>query len=38
MHIFGLPPIMALPATVVQLAHECGTDERLASALRELIG
>jgi hypothetical protein len=38
MHIFGLPPIMALSATVVQLAHECGTDERLAGALRELIG
>ena len=37
-HTFGLPPITALPATVVQLTHECGTDGRLADALRELIG
>jgi hypothetical protein len=37
-HTFGLPPITALPATVVQLPHECGTDGRLASALRTLIG
>jgi pimeloyl-ACP methyl ester carboxylesterase len=37
-HTFGLPPITALPATVVQLTHECGTDERLADALRKLIG
>jgi hypothetical protein len=36
--IFGLPPITALPTTVVQRIHECGTDERLAGALRELIG
>ena len=36
--VFGLPPITALPATVVQRAHECGTDGRLAEALRELIG
>ena len=36
--IFGLPPVMALPATVVQRAHECGTEGRLADALRELIG
>jgi hypothetical protein len=36
--IFGLPPIAVLPATVVQRAHECGTDGRLAGALRELIG
>ena len=37
-HTFGLPPITALPATVVQLTHECGTDGRLADALRKLIG
>jgi pimeloyl-ACP methyl ester carboxylesterase len=36
--IFGLPLITALPATVVQRTHECGTDGRLAGALRELIG
>jgi pimeloyl-ACP methyl ester carboxylesterase len=36
--VFGLPPIAALPATVVQRTHECGTDGRLASGLRELIG
>jgi hypothetical protein len=36
--IFGLPPIAVLPATVVQRAHDCGTDGRLAGALRELIG
>jgi hypothetical protein len=37
-HTFGLPPITALPATVVQLTHECGTDMRLAGELRKLIG
>jgi hypothetical protein len=37
-HAFGLPSITALPATVVQLTHECGPDGRLADALRELIG
>jgi pimeloyl-ACP methyl ester carboxylesterase len=37
-HTFGLPPITALPATVVQLTHECGTDGRLAGELRKLIG
>jgi hypothetical protein len=37
-HAFGLPWITALPATVVQLTHECGPDGRLADALRELIG
>jgi Thioesterase domain/Phosphopantetheine attachment site len=37
-HTFGLPPIAALPATVVQLTHECGTEGRLADALRKLIG
>ncbi len=36
--VFGRPPVTALPATVVQRTHECGTDERLAVALRELIG
>lgn len=36
--VFGLPSITALPETVVQRAHECGTDARLADALRELIG
>lgn len=36
--VFGPPPVTALPATVVQRAHECGTDETLAAALRELIG
>jgi hypothetical protein len=36
--VFGPPPVTALPATVVQRTHECGTDERLADALRELIG
>ena len=35
---FGQPPAMALPATAVQRAHECGTDGQLARALRELIG
>jgi pimeloyl-ACP methyl ester carboxylesterase len=29
---------IALPATVVRRTHECGTEERLADALRELIG
>ena len=36
--VFGRPPAMALPATVVQRAHECGADGRLAGALRELLG
>ena len=36
--IFGPPPMTALPTTVVQLTHECGTDGRLADAFRELIG
>ncbi|HEX6527101.1 MAG TPA: thioesterase domain-containing protein [Streptosporangiaceae bacterium] len=36
--VFGRPSITALPATVVQRTHECGTDGRLADALRELIG
>jgi len=36
--VFGRPPIMAWPATVVQRAHECGTDSHLADAIRELIG
>ncbi len=36
--VFGLPPVTALPATVAQRAHECGTDGQLAAALRELIG
>ena len=36
--VFGRPPITALPATVVQRTHECGTDGRLADAFRELIG
>jgi surfactin synthase thioesterase subunit len=36
--VFGLPPVTALPATVVQRAHECGTEGRLADAFRELIG
>jgi pimeloyl-ACP methyl ester carboxylesterase len=36
--VFGLPPITALPPTAVQRTHECGTDGRLAGALRELIG
>jgi hypothetical protein len=36
--VFGLPPIRALPETVAQRAHECGTDARLADALRTLIG
>lgn len=35
--IFGLPPAMALPATVAQRTHECGTDGSLADALRELL-
>jgi hypothetical protein len=34
---FGLP-VTALPATAARRAHECGTDEELAAALRELIG
>jgi hypothetical protein len=46
--VFGRPSAMlnwpgpsaaaALPATVVQRAHECSTDGRLADALRELLG
>jgi hypothetical protein len=36
--VFGRPPATALPATAVQRTHECGTDERLAGALRELLG
>jgi thioesterase domain-containing protein len=36
--VFGRPPATALPATAVQRTHECGADERLADALRELIG
>ena len=36
--VFGRPPAMALPATVVQRTHECSTDGRLADALRELLG
>jgi len=36
--VFGQPPVAALPAAVVQRAHECGTEVRLAGALRELIG
>jgi hypothetical protein len=36
--VFGQPPAMALPATAVQRRHERGTDERLAGALRELLG
>ena len=36
--IFGLAPITALPATVVQRAQECAAVESLAGALRELIG
>jgi pimeloyl-ACP methyl ester carboxylesterase len=35
--IFGLPPAMALPATVAQRTHECGADGSLADALRELL-
>jgi pimeloyl-ACP methyl ester carboxylesterase len=36
--VFGLPPTMALPATAVQRTHECGTDGRLAGAIRALLG
>jgi hypothetical protein len=36
--VFGLPPAMARPVTVVQRAHECGADGHLPGALRELIG
>ena len=36
--IFGQPPVTALPATVVQRSHRCGTGQELAGALRELIG
>lgn len=36
--LFGLPPIMALPATAVQRTRECGADGQLADALRELLG
>jgi hypothetical protein len=36
--VFGRPPAMALPATVAQRHHECGTDGQLAGALRELLG
>jgi Thioesterase domain/Phosphopantetheine attachment site len=36
--VFGRPPAMALPATVVRRTHPCSTDEQLAGALRKLIG
>jgi pimeloyl-ACP methyl ester carboxylesterase len=36
--VFGQPPATALPTTVVQRTHECGTDECLPDTLRELIG
>jgi hypothetical protein len=36
--VFGRPAAMARPVTVVQRAHECGADGRLAGALRELTG
>lgn len=36
--VLGLPPVTAVPMTVVQRADECGTDGRRADALRELIG
>jgi hypothetical protein len=36
--VFGRPPAMALSAMVVQRAHECGADRRLADALRKLLG
>lgn len=36
--VFGRPPTVALPATAVQRTHECGTNGRLAGALRELLG
>jgi hypothetical protein len=36
--LFGPSPIIALPATVTQRTHECGTDGHLADALRELLG
>jgi len=36
--VFGPPPAMALPATAVQRAHQCGTGGQLAGALRELLG
>lgn len=36
--VFGRPPAMALPATVVQRTHECSTDGCLADVLRELAG
>jgi surfactin synthase thioesterase subunit len=35
---FGPLPITALPATVIRVAHECGTGGQLADELRELIG
>jgi hypothetical protein len=35
--VFGGPTAMARPATVFR-TRECGADERLAGALRELIG
>jgi pimeloyl-ACP methyl ester carboxylesterase len=36
--VFGPSPAMALPATAIQRAHECGTAEQLAGALRKLLG
>jgi hypothetical protein len=41
--VFGRPPFpalptTALPTTVPQRTHECGTDGQLADALRELLG
>ncbi len=35
--VFGQPPAVTLPATVVQRTHECGADAQLADALRQLL-
>jgi pimeloyl-ACP methyl ester carboxylesterase len=35
---FPTLPTTALPTTVLQRTHECGTDGQLADALRELLG
>jgi pimeloyl-ACP methyl ester carboxylesterase len=36
--VFGLMPVAWLPVTGVQRARECGSGEKMADALRELIG
>jgi pimeloyl-ACP methyl ester carboxylesterase len=36
--VFGQPSAIVLPAAAIQRRHECGADEQLAGALRQLLG